>query len=152
MPANVYRRCRPMPNMFKKLCEMFLSLLWLQRGQISNEEVTPQDWEAQCQALVPRVLQGCLCGTEKSSGVASSLKWRFPDLFLQGLGVLKSHPQRLLHLNPILCSLIYNTLCWGWVQLSVFIPRSLGSFLSKDKATKILRYAKYRPLYCKWNI
>lgn len=51
--------------MFKKLCEMFLSLLWLQRGQISNEEVTPQDWEAQCQALVPRVLWG-VCVAQKN--------------------------------------------------------------------------------------
>ena len=76
---------------FKKLCETFLSLLCLKQGGISSDKVTgPGSTAPGSGSTGPTA---CLCGTERSSGVTSSLKWRFPDLFLQGLDVLQSHPQ-----------------------------------------------------------
>lgn len=128
VPDNVYRR----PNIYKikwnvpfTLCAVRGDPQW--RGDPAGLGVT---------ALTSGsgVLPGCLCGTE-GSGVASSLKGRFPNL--QDFGVLKSHSQQSLPLNPVLCRLMYNILCWGWVQLSVFIPRSLrGFFCQKTKQQK----------------
>lgn len=67
-----------MPNAFKKLCEMFLSLLCSQpgghQGRGASTDPEPQHW-----ALIPCVLVECLCEAKRSSGVTSSLKRRFPD-------------------------------------------------------------------------
>lgn len=112
---------------WQTLCGPFLSLLCLQQGGSPMERWPRGTWSP------AGVRPGCLWGTERSAAVTSRLKWRFPDLFLQGLGVLKSHPQQSLRLNPFLCGLIYNTLCWGWVQLSVFIFRA---FCQKTKQQK----------------
>lgn len=125
---NVYRR----PNVYK--------MKWIVPFTLCAVRGDPQ-WRGDPARLgVTALTSGSRCPARVSvwhRRIWSSLKPEREVPKPSGFGGAEVPSSMTTAFHPVLCGLMYNMLCWGWVQLSVFIPRSPRRFFcQKTKQQK----------------